>query len=164
MIKDEKQSKKLKIVIFNGVSAILIVLFWFILYCFFENHGWLCTSKEECLCMHQDIDWEELNMYAFCIVYFLIELVNYRFTDLSFLNYAFIQVILDFAIFCTCLEFMERTSWFVPIIGVNGFNVEKTEFKAMIHYPYKYIFAMFFSNIIMAMIHGINIFLKSRKA
>ncbi len=163
MIKDEKQNKKLKIAIFNGVSALLIVLFWFLLYCFFENHGWQCASKEECLHMHKDIDWDELNIYAFCIVYFLIELVNYRFTNLSFLEYAFIQAILDFAIFFACLEIMERASWYVPITGVKGFNVEITRFKAFIHYFYKYGHAMLYSNIMMAMIHRINTFLKSRK-
>ena len=39
MIKDEKKIKQVKIVIFNGISAILIVLFWFMCYYFFENYG-----------------------------------------------------------------------------------------------------------------------------
>ena len=45
MIKDEKKSK-LKILIFNAVSAMLIVILWFIFYYFFENYGWLFFSKE----------------------------------------------------------------------------------------------------------------------
>lgn len=162
MIKDKKQSKKLKI-IFNIVSAILIVLFWFILYCFFQNHAWQCSSKQECLIIHKDINWEELNVYAFFIIYFIIELVNYLFTDLPFLHYTVIQAMLDFALFFASVEFMEKMSWFVPISSVN-INVEKFEFKALIQYFYIYGNAMIFSNVIIAIINGINRFLKSRKA
>ncbi|MBD5135241.1 MAG: hypothetical protein HDT39_04665 [Lachnospiraceae bacterium] len=79
------------------------------------------------------------------------------------MNYAFIQAILDFAVFFTCVEFMERTSWFVPITGAY-INAEIIEFKAFIQYLYIYGNAIVFSNIIIAMIHSINIFLKSRKA
>lgn len=163
MMKYEKHNKKLKITIFNCISAILIVLFWFILYYIFQNHCWQCSSKQECLIIHKDISWESLNVYAFFVIYFLIELVNYLFTDLAFLNYAFIQAMLDFAVFCVGVEFMERTSWFVPITGVY-INAEIIELKVLIQYFYVYGSAMVFSNIIMAIIHGINIFLKSRKA
>lgn len=162
MIKDKKHSKKLKI-IFNIVSAILIVLFWFILYCFFQNHAWQCSSKQECLIIHKDINWEELNVYAFFIIYFIIELVNYLFTDLPFLHYTFIQIMLDFALFCAGVEFMEKTSWFVPISSLN-INVEKFEFKALVQYFYIYGNAIVFSNVIIAIINIINRFLKSRKA
>lgn len=51
-----KSNNHIKIAIYNSVSAILNVLFWFILYYFFENHGWLCFSKEECLHIHQHIE------------------------------------------------------------------------------------------------------------
>ena len=44
MIKDERNNK-LKIVVIHGVSAIFIVLLWFMLYYFFQNHGWQCSSK-----------------------------------------------------------------------------------------------------------------------
>lgn len=157
------KSKKQKIVLFNGISAILIVLLWFILYYFFENHGWLCSSKEECLLIHQGVDWQWWNIITFCIVYFFIEMVNCRLTDLSFGTYAFVQAILDFVIFFSCLGFMERTSWFVPITGVSGFNVEYTEFKALIYYFQQYSFAFLVSNLIMRIIHGISKFLRGRK-
>lgn len=161
MIIEKKQSKKIKI-IFNIVSAVLIVLFWFIFYYIFQNHCWQCSSKQECLIIHKDISWESLNVYAFFVIYFLIQLVNYLFTDLPLLHYAFIQAMLDFAIFCASIEFMERTSWFVPITGVY-INPEIIEYKVLLQYFYVYGSAMVFSNIIMSIIHGVNIFLKSRK-
>lgn len=98
MMKYKKHSKKLKIVIFNVISAILIVLFLFILYCCFENHWWQCSSEEECLIIHKGIDWDTFNIFAFFILYFIIELVNYLFTDLPFLHYAVIQLILDWVL------------------------------------------------------------------
>lgn len=84
-------------------------------------------------------------------------------TDLSFWNYALVQAILDFVIFFSCLGFMERTSWFVPIIGVSGFNAEYTEFKALIYYFQQYIFAFFVSYLVMGMIYGIRKFYRCRK-
>lgn len=157
------KSKKQKIVLFNGISAILIVLLWFILYYFFENHGWLCSSKEECLLIHQGMDWEWWNIITFCIVYFFIEVVNCRLTGISFWNYALIQAALDFVLFSACMIFMERISWFVPITGITGFNVKYTKFRALINYFQQYIFAFFVSYLTMAMIHGISKLLRIRK-
>ena len=159
---DKKQSKKLTIIILNAISAILIVLLWFTLYYFFENHGWLFFSKEECLLRHDNRPWEWLNTVTFCIVYFLIGLVNYRFTDLPFWNYVLIQAVLDFALFIACMLFMERISWFMPITGLDS-EYEYTEFRAMIHYGQQYIFAFFIFYGVMVMIYGISIFLKRGK-
>lgn len=159
MLKDKKQ----RIILFNAISAILIVLFWFILYYFFENHGWLCSSKEECLLIHQGMDWEGWNIITFCIIYFLIEVVNCRLTDLSFWNYALVQAILDLVIFFLCLGFMERTSWFVPITGVGGFSVKYTKARALINYFQQYILTFFISYLTMAMIYGISKLLRVRK-
>ena len=161
MIKDEKK-QKLKNVAFNSVSAILIVLLWFILYYFFENHGWQCSSKEECLRIHQGTDWEWWNDITFCIVYFLIEVVNCRLTDVSFWNYALIQVILDFILFFACMMFMEKVSWFVLITGVNGYDVKYTRLKALLYYGQQYILAFFVSYVIMGIIYGIKDFLEER--
>ena len=157
------KEKKYKIVILNGISAVLIVLLWFILYYLFSNHFWRCSSKEECLMIHQGTEWKFWNDISFCIVYLVIEVVNCQVTDLSFWNYALVQAILDFVIFFSCLGFMERTSWFVPIIGVSGFNAEYTEFKALIYYFQQYIFAFFASYLVMGMIYGIRKFYRCRK-
>lgn len=161
-MRKKRRNKQIKIAVFHSVSAILIVLFWFILYYFFENHGWLCSFKEECLLIHQHIDWEGLNIITFCIVYFLIDVVNYQLTDLSFWNYALIQAILDFALFSTCMLIMERISWFAPITGVNGFN-EYTKFRAMVQYFQQYISAFFVSYLIMAIIYSISVLTKRKK-
>lgn len=160
MIKDEKKGKILKIVIFNVISAIMIVLCWFLLYYFFENHGWLFFSKEDNLLLDGMSSWEGKNMEVFCIVYFLIQIVNYRFTDLPFTYYAFIQAILDFAIFNVCMLFMENLSWYAPITGVDG---EYTMFRALINYSHQYIAAASFSNINIWMIQKISTFVKRIK-
>lgn len=136
---------------------------WFILYYYCENHGWQCSSKEECLRIHQDIEWEGLNGEAFFIVYFLIEVVNCRLTGISFWNYALIHAILDTILFLACMMFMEESSWFVSIIGVNGYDVKYTRFKAMLHYGLQYFQAFWFSYAIMAMIYGIRILVKKIK-
>ncbi|MBD5544660.1 MAG: hypothetical protein HDR01_10600 [Lachnospiraceae bacterium] len=161
MIKDEK-SEKLKIAIFNVISAIIIVLFWFTLYYFFENHGWLFFSKEECLLRHENSPWEWLNMVSFGIVYFLIGFANYRFTDLSFWSYMLIQAVLDFALFSACMLFMEKISWFVPITGLDS-EYQYREFRALVHYGQQYIFAFFVFYGIMVMIYAISKFLKRRR-
>ena len=97
-------------------------------------------SKEESERMHLTRPWEVLNMLAFCIIYLLIELVNYCFTDVSLEYYTFIHAILDFAVSFACMMFMEQTSWFVPITGLN---VEYSEFRAMVNYCHQYIGAAF---------------------
>ena len=159
-----RKEKNTKIVILNGISAVLIVLIWFILYYLFSNHFWQCSSKEECLMIHQGLEWEFWNDISFCIVYFVIEEVfNCRVTDLSFWNYALVQAILDFVIFFLCIGFMERTSWFVPVTGVSGFNVEYTEFKAFIYYFQQYIFAFSVCYLVMAVIYAIRKFYRGRK-
>lgn len=99
---------------------------------------------------------------TFCIIYFLIELMNYRFTDLPFWNYILIQAVLDFVIVSVYFDFMKRTSWFVPITRLDEYKY--IEFRAIIHYFQQYIFAFFVSNVIMLMIHGISIFLKKYTA
>ena len=161
MIKDEKKSK-LKILIFNAVSAMLIVILWFIFYYFFENYGWLFFSKEESELTHLTRPWEDLNMLAFFIAYFLIELVNYCFTDMPLRYYTFLQAILDFALFFACMVFMDEISWYAPITGVAV--DEYTSFRAMVLYCHQYIGAASGSNIVMLLIHGISIFLKRRKS
>lgn len=138
------------------------MLCWFILYYFFENHGWLCSSKEECLQMHQHLHWEILNTITFCIIYFLIFLLNYYLTDLAFWNYALIQAILNFVLFSVCIIIMEKMSWFVPITGINGFN-KYTEFRAFIHYFQQYILSFFVSYFIIAIIYRIDVLTKRRK-
>ena len=160
MIKEEKKIKQLKIVIFNGISAVLIVLFWFMLYYFFENHGWLLFSKEESERMHLTRPWEDLNMLAFCIIYFLIELVNYCFTDVPLEYYIFIHAILDFVVFFACMMFMEKISWYVPITGGED---EYASFRAMVNYCHQYIGAALGANMLMLIIHGIRTVLKRRK-
>ncbi len=73
-----KSNNHIKIAIYNSVSAILIVLFWFILYYFFENHGWLCSSKEECLHIHQHISFHTiLSTISFIIFYLLFNYGNH---------------------------------------------------------------------------------------
>lgn len=162
MIKDEKKIKQVKIVIFNGISAILIVLFWFMCYYFFENYGdSIFFQKESWDVRLGGIEW--LNIWAFSLVYFLIELVNYRFTALPLNYYVFIHAILDFAVFFACMMFMEKIAWFVPITGVNGFDAKYTRIKAIIHYGLQYNGAFWFSYAIMAMIYGVRILMKKLK-
>lgn len=162
MIKDERNNK-LKIVVIHGVSAIFIVLLWFMLYYFFQNHGWQCSSKEECLRIHQEMSWEFWNDTTFCIVYFLIDVVNCRLTGTSFWNYALVHLLLDSILFFACMMFMEKIAWFVPITGVNGFDAKYTRIKAIIHYGLQYNGAFWFSYAIMAMIYGIRILMKKLK-
>ena len=57
---------------------------------------------------------------------------------------------------CLCFEFMEKTSWFLPITRVNGSGNETIVFKALIHYFLQYSFAFVVSNLIMGMIYGIR--------
>lgn len=159
MIKDEKKIKQVKIVIFNGISAILIVLFWFMCYYFFENYGdSIFFQKESWDVRLGGIEW--LNIWAFSLVYFLIELVNYRFTALPLNYYVFIHAILDFAVFFACMMFMEKISWYVPITGGED---EYASFRAMVNYCHQYIGAAFGANMLMLIIHGIRTVLKRRK-
>lgn len=156
-----KKNKKLRNVIFNVVSAILIVFCWFVFYYFFGNYDKVFSQQLEGWNIRiEDTEW--LNIEFFTVLYFLIELVNYRFTDLLFWNYALIQAILDFALFFVCLTFMEKTSWFAPIT-IIGLLEEHTEFRALLHYFQQYSFAFFVSYIGMFCIHQISMFVKKRK-
>lgn len=159
MIKDERNNK-LKIVVIHGVSAIFIVLLWFMLYYFFQNHGWQCSSKEECLRIHQEMSWEFWNDTTFCIVYFLIDVVNCRLTGTSFWNYALVHLLLDSILFFACMMFMEKISWYVPITGGED---EYASFRAMVNYCHQYIGAALGANMLMLIIHGIRTVLKRRK-
>ena len=158
-----KDNKQIKIIVFNGITAILLVLVWFLLYYFFENHGWLCSCKEECLLIHKGISWEWLNIITFSIIYLVIEIVVCRVSKLPFWNYAIIQVILNFALFIVCMVLMEKVSWFVPITGIDGFDVEYTRFRALINYFHQYIFTFFVSYFIMAVLHGLSIVFKRNR-
>lgn len=156
-----EQNLQRKFVIFNGVSALLLVFFWFLLYWFFENHGWMFFSKEECLLMHQTRPWEDLNILAFCIVYFLIELVNYIFVDVPFCYYVLVQIILDGAIFFGSLLLMEKLSWYVPVTGVEVDQYTRL-FRPLVSYFQQYILAFFLSNILMMLLQAIRTFFKER--
>ena len=102
--------KKYKIVIRNLISAILIVLVWFILYCLCNNHFFLCSTKEECTMLHQNIDWEMVNDISFTAVYLVIEVWNCGVKNFQYGGYIIIQLMLDYAIFWLCFILMEMTS------------------------------------------------------
>lgn len=144
-------------VIFNVISAIIIVLSWYILYYLFKNYrDLLYFSGESTLELARE-EAENLNIIAFFGIYFFIELVNYYFNNLTIKNYALLQIVLDGCLFLLFGEILRGKVFFIPS---NSADNQYVVFKSYIDYFQQYLLAAFFSNIIVVIINGIRILVK----
>lgn len=136
-------------IIFNVISAFIIVLSWYILYYAFKNYGNLIYLSQ--------VKVNFLNEIAFFGIYFFIELINYYFNNLTIKNYALLQIVLDGCLFLLFGEILRGKVFFIPS---NSADNQYVVFKSYIDYFQQYLLAAFFSNIIMVIINGIRILLK----
>lgn len=130
------QNKRTRTVILTTTSAIIIVLSWFILNYLFNKYG--------------DMFYISL---AFFAIYFGIEIINYKFSELEYGVYAILQGFLDFVIFILAVQYLGRFVCFIP---VNTPENPNAAIKALVYYIQEYAFAFFLSNIIMLVIWGID--------
>ena len=98
-MKKVKLKEPYRSIIFNLVSAIIIVLSWYILYYVFRNFGEVLYNSQTSTPNAAQAKADNLNLLLFFGVYFFVELVNYYFNGLKFRNYAFILVVLDGCLF-----------------------------------------------------------------
>lgn len=151
--------KKIKVpykcIVFNVISAIIIVLSWYILYYVFKNYQDSIENTFEARMRAED-----LNIIAFFVVYFIVELINYYLNNLLIGYYVFIQIFLDGCLFLFLGEILRGIVFFIPS---NSADNQYIVFKSYIDYFQQYLLVAYFSNIIMAIIHRIRILVKSLK-
>lgn len=159
-MKKVKLKEPYRSIIFNLVSAIIIVLSWYILYYVFRNFGEVLYNSQTSTPNAAQAKADNLNWLLFFGVYFFVELVNYYFNGLKFRNYAFIQVVLDGCLFLLLGELLRGVVFFIPM---NSANDQYVVIRSWIEYFHQYILVAIVSNAIMVIINGIRIALDDWK-
>ena len=159
-MKKIKLKEPYRSIIFNFVSAIIIVLSWYILYYVFRNFGEVLYNSQTSTPNAAQAKADNLNFLLFFGVYFFVELVNYYFNGLKFRNYAFIQVVLDGCLFLLFGELLRGVVFFIPM---NSANDQYAVIRSWIEYFHQYILVAIVSNAVMVIINGIRIALDDWK-
>ena len=159
-MKKIKLKEPYRSIIFNFVSAIIIVLSWYILYYVFRNFGEVLYNSQTSTPNAAQAKADNLNLLLFFGVYFFVELVNYYFNGLKFRNYAFIQVVLDGCLFLLLGELLRGVVFFIPM---NSANDQYAVIRSWIEYFHQYILVAIVSNAVMVIINGIRIALDDWK-
>lgn len=149
-----------KSIIFNLVSAIIIVLSWYILYYIFRNYGEILYTSQTSTPDAARSKAEELNLLIFFGVYFFVELINYYFNGLKFRNYAFIQVVLDGCLFLLLGGLLRDIVFFIP---TNTANDQYAVIRSWIEYFQQYILVAIGSNAIMIVLNSIRMWMEYLK-